>query len=97
MEKTILPLYIYNGSNPTNHFDKELGHPTSNLQPQSHSHIAFGEELIDSCSSDSEVTMFDNHFRVFVNCLVAYNSENDDLFVNVGFGNFFKSEVVSTV
>ncbi|KAK9114274.1 hypothetical protein Syun_021071 [Stephania yunnanensis] len=58
MEKTILPLYIYNGSNPTNHFDKELGHPTSKLEPQSHSHIPFGEELIDSCgltSSDSEI------------------------------------------
>ncbi|KAK9087810.1 hypothetical protein Syun_030204 [Stephania yunnanensis] len=55
METTILPLYIYNGSNPTNHFDKELGHPTSKLELQSHNHIAFGEELIDSCSSDSEI------------------------------------------
>ncbi|KAK9083325.1 hypothetical protein Scep_029796 [Stephania cephalantha] len=44
MEKTIFPLYIYNGLNPTNHFDKELGHPTSKLEPQSDSHIAFGEE-----------------------------------------------------
>ncbi|KAK9084252.1 hypothetical protein Scep_030723 [Stephania cephalantha] len=65
MEKTILPLYIYNGSNPTNHFDKELGHPTSNLQPQSHSHIAFGEELIDSCSSDSEGLVISSNPKLF--------------------------------
>ncbi|KAK9140204.1 hypothetical protein Scep_009885 [Stephania cephalantha] len=68
MEKTILPLYIYNGLNPTNHFDKELGHPTSKLEPQSDSHIAFGEELINSCgltSSDSEGLVISSNPKLF--------------------------------
>ncbi|KAK9169703.1 hypothetical protein Syun_001843 [Stephania yunnanensis] len=51
---------------PSNHFDKELGHSTTKLEPQSH--IAFGEELIDSCgltSSDNEGLVISSNLKLF--------------------------------